>query len=467
GFNKKMAFGLAIASLIMLFIVNFRLNSRPEMFSHLFTLVSLFLIVNHKKTNSNLIFTLIPLQIIWTNMHEAYGMGIVLVFIFMIGFWIEYLGIKKQKGLGISFKPIKFTLAGIASILAVTINPHGIKMILHPFNILGQLSKNKFTEELIAVGTDGYWKYQSILMVIVAIVIIYSIFKTKGTQFFLRPIKIIGLGYCIVLAAFLYLSFTSFRNIPFFIFAATPVLGTILSKIELKRINTKPLYIFTVVASLLFYVSITTNSFYEKLLPLEHYGLKINDNKTPIGASNFIKNNRLEGKEFVDYLSSAYLMYDVPGFKSYLDLRDLDVFPSNFFENVFFMYQAPDALQLNGKTPWQFADEIDTFNYVMLLNSPPFQNLNLHLTHKSKDFTLVYGDLLTSIFVRNNSKNKAVIDKYGFDGKRVNFNKTTKSKENKLGNFISRIFWPPYDIKKESPQNVNISYTEYKNYLRI
>ena len=279
-FNKKMIFGLVIASLLMLFIVNFRLNSRPEMFSHLFSIAALYLIINYKKTNSNLIFLLIPLQIIWTNMHEAYGMGIVIIGLFFISFWVEFMFLKKQEeGIGISFKPTKFSIAGIIAILAVAINPHGFKMITHPFNILGQLSKNKFTEELISVGTEGYWKYQSIFMVIIALLILYSIFTTKGVKFILKPIKSYGLGYCIILVAFLYLSFTSFRNIPFFIFAATPILASILSSIELKRENKTPLYLVSIVASLLFYVSITTNYFYEKLLPIEQYGLKINAKK--------------------------------------------------------------------------------------------------------------------------------------------------------------------------------------------
>ena len=466
-FNKKMVFGLVITSLLMLFIVNFRLNSRPEMFSHLFSMIALFIIINHKRTNSNLIFLLIPLQIIWTNMHEAYGMGIVLISIFFISFWIEHLFLKKQEGLGILFKPTKYSIVGILAVLAVAINPHGFKMIAHPFNILGQLSENKFTEELISVGTEGYWKYQSILMVIIAIVIVYSIFSTKGVKFILKPIKTYGLGYCIVLAAFLYLSFTSFRNIPFFIFAATPVLASIISSFELKKENNNKLYLFSIVASLLFYVSITTNYFYEKLLPIEQYGLKINAEKTPIGASNFIKNNNLEGKEFVDYLSSSYLIYDVPNFKSYLDLRDLDVFPSVFFENVFFLYQAPMAQQSDGKTPWQFADEIDTFNYVVLLNSPIFLNLNLHLTHQSKDFVLVYGDMLNSIYLRNTIENKELIAKYGYDGKKAIFNKTTVAKNNKLGNVISSIFWPPYSSKVNVNNNLNQQYSAFKNYLRL
>lgn len=467
GFNKTMTFGLIISSLLMLFIVNFRLNSRPEMFSHLFSMVALFLTINYKRTNSNLIFLLIPLQVVWTNMHEAYGMGIVLISIFFISFWIEFLFLKKQDGIGISFKPTKFSIAGIIAILAVAINPHGFKMITHPFNILGQLSENKFTQELISVETEGYWKYQSVLMVIIALVILYSIFATKGVKLILKPIKFFDLGYCVVLAAFLYLSFTSFRNIPFFLFAATPVLGSILASFELKSEKKTPLYLISIVASLLFYVSITTNFFYEKLLPIEHYGLKINAEKTPIGASNFIKDKNLEGKEFVDYLSSSYLIYDVPNFKSYLDLRDLDVFPSNFFENVFFIYQAPMAIQRDGKTPWQFADEIDNFNYVMLLNSPIFQHLNLYLTHQSKDFVLVYGDMLNSIYLRDTPKNKELISEYGFDGERKIFNQTTQAPINKLGNIISSIFWPPYSVNSNAKKNINHNYSAYKNYLRL
>lgn len=467
GFNKKMMFGLIIASLLMLFVVNFRLNSRPEMFSHLFSMAVLFLIINHKRTKSNLIFLLIPLQIVWTNIHEAYGMGIVLISIFFISFWIEFLFLKKQDGIGISFKPTKFSIAGIVAILAVAINPHGFKMIAHPFNILGQLSENKFTQELISVGSEGYWKYQSILMVIITLIIIYSIFTTKKVNFILKPIKSFGLGYCVVLAAFLYLSFTSFRNIPFFLYVATPVLGSILASFELKREKKTTLYLISIVTSLLFYVSITTNYFYEKLLPIEQYGLKINAEKTPIGASNFIKKNKLEGKEFVDYLSSSYLIYDVPNFKSYLDLRDLDVFPSIFFENVFFIYQAPMAIQRDGKTPWQFADEIDSFNYVMLLNSSVFQNLNLYLTHQSKDFVLVYADMLNSIYVRDTPKNKKLLAKYGFDKEKIIFNQTTEAPTNILGDIISNIFWPPYSANSNLKKNLNQNYSAYKNYLRF
>jgi hypothetical protein len=304
-------------------------------------------------------------------------------------------------------------------------------------------------------------------MVIITLIIIYSIFTTKKVKFILKPIKSFGLGYCVVLAAFLYLSFTSFRNIPFFLYVATPVLGSILASFELKREKKTPLYLISIVTSLLFYVSITTNYFYEKLLPIEQYGLKINAEKTPIGASNFIKENKLEGKEFVDYLSSSYLIYDVPNFKSYLDLRDLDVFPSIFFENVFFIYQAPMAIQKDGKTPWQFADEIDSFNYVMLLNSSVFQNLNLYLTHQSKDFVLVYADMLNSIYVRDTPKNKKLIAKYDFDKEKIIFNQTTEAPTNILGDIISNIFWPPYSANSNLKKNLNQNYSAYKNYLRF
>ncbi len=468
--SKKKIIGIVIASLLALFIVNFRLNSRPEMFSHLFSILTIFIIVNHKKTNSNLVFLLIPLQIIWTNMHEAYGVGMIVMVIFLISFWVEYLFFYPKHKVGIYFKPIKYSIASILAILAMAVNPQGFKMIAHPFNILQQLSDNKFTEELISIGTEGYWQFQSVLTVIIVIILVLFLFKKTNLSLILRPIKKIGLGYSITLAAFLYLSFSSFRNIPFFIFIATPVLGYyFLTHLE-KYKNQQKLYIGSCILSIVFYFAITTNFYYEKLLPkqlTEKYGLGIDVTQNPIGAANFVKENNILGKSFVDYLSSSYFIYDVPNFKSYIDLRDLDVFPTNFFNNVFFIYQAPTVVQANGKTPWQFADGVDTFNYVVLLNNPSFMNLNLHLLHQNNDFELVYGDMLNSVFIRKTEQNKEIIEKYGYSNSKFIFQNDAEVPPNNLANLISKIFNPFYNSKPRKPKDYGKKKQGFYNYLRI
>lgn len=464
--SKKKIFGLVIASLLALFIVNFRMNSRPEMFSHLFSMVLLFLILHHKKSNSAVIFLLIPLQIIWTNIHEAYGIGMVVMVIFLVSFWIEALYLNPKYQIGISFKPIKYTLASILAILAIAVNPNGSKMITHPFNILGQLSDNKFTEELIAVGTEGYWKFQSVFMVVVVLYLLVRLFKKSPTPLLLRPFQQLGLGYSVVLAAFFYLSLTSFRNIPFFIFVATPVLGYLLFPVEQSRKKTSSLYGIALLLSVVFYFSLTTNVYYQNLLPNEQYGLKVDAEQNPIGAANFIKENKLTGKSFVDYLSSSYFIYEVPNFKSYLDLRDLDVFPTNFFQNVFTVYFNPTA-SYQGQTVWEFTDSIDTFNYVVLLNNKEMQPLNLYLLHQNQEFSLVYGNLLNSVYVRKTPENEALIKQFGWDQQNAVFNKTEELPPNQLGTVISTLFWPFYSSTSTVNTHLNRDNRAFHNYLQL
>ena len=86
---------IIICSFVFLAASSNRIIGRPEMFSHLFTLVFIYSLTrfpNHKK----LIYLLPILQLIWTNMHEAFGTGIVIIGIFVFAAWVEYF-INKNK----------------------------------------------------------------------------------------------------------------------------------------------------------------------------------------------------------------------------------------------------------------------------------------------------------------------------------------------------------------------------------
>lgn len=447
---SRLKLGLIWAITLMLFLVNFRLNGRPEMFSHLFAMVVIFLSIHYKNSNSNLIFLLVPLQLVWTNMHEAYGIGMIVMGLFVLSFWFEYVFFQKKHQVGISFKPIKYSISWVLSIFAVTINPNGFQMISHPFNILSQLNENKYTQELISFTTEGYWQYQSVFMCIIAVFLLLLFLKNKKGSLLHSLISQVGLGYALVMASFLYLSLTSFRNIPFFIFATTPLLAYYLASSKKEKFYGNNSQIATLFGLCIGYVLIASNVFYKNVLPTEKYGLQIDETKNPIGASQFIKENNIQGKGFVDYLSSSYMLYDNPEFKSYLDLRDLDVFPPLFFDNVFAVYNNPRAIY-NGQTIWEFVDSVDKFNYVVLLNNQNFVNLNHHLLHETKDFVLVYGDMLSSIFLRNSPENKGLVEKYGFNSKNKFFRPMTKIAPPKSATIISSIFWPFYKVNSSEP----------------
>jgi len=438
--------GIMISALLLLFTINYRMNSRPEMFSHLLVIVFLYYLFKYSMSKSNWLYIIIPLQIVWTNIHEAYGMGVVLILIFLFAHWAEHFLFQKEK-------PIKFTLVGIVAILSSAINPNGVQMIVHPFNIFGQLGENKFTSELLGFGDGDFWHYQAFIMLLVFAVCILFFIKGEGKKLAKTKeiIDTFGLAYLLIVVAFFYLSLTAFRNIPFFMIVCTPLLA---SFIDVKfNTENKKKYYGVIAVSFFFYCFIASNQYYNKLLPREEFGIGVNAESTPIGAAKFLKENNINGKGFVDYLTSAYFLYELqPDYKSYIDLRDLDVFNSSFFKNVFRVYQAPASQVSDDKTLWEYLNELDELNYVVLLNSATFKNLNTHLVHIDNTYELVYADNLNSIYLKRNAQNDALIKQYGFSNGKVDvYTKVTNYKNSGSAEVVSKILWP-FNNEKKSPK---------------
>ena len=456
------AFG--VMGVLFLFLINYRLNGRPEMFSHLFTAILLYLLAKFYQSNSSFIFWMIPLQIVWTNMHEAYGVGMVVSVLFTLSLWIEHLLFSKKNVSGDAKSPIQLTLATLLSILAVGINPQGMKMILHPFNLLGQLNENKYTEELISFTTEGYWRFQSIGMVILLLLFVVILIKKGKGTIFQKPSSLFGLAPTLVVFAFFYLSLTSFRNIPFFLIGLFPLMTWIicsrLSSVNKLNLWTKGLLGIQVI----FYLSLVSGVYYSHFLPQEKYGLQVRAEMNPTGVSKFIKEQNIQGKGFVDYLSSSYLIYHNPGFKSYIDLRDLDVFPTNFFDNVFFLYQNPTMPIQGGGTPWSFADSVDNFSYVVTLNNPQFRQFNQFLFHENQEFELIYADNLNSLFVRKTEDHQQLIESFGFKPDKAIFRQTTIPETSPLATRLSQLFswgYQPESAKEFATQAQSNAYYQY------
>jgi hypothetical protein len=137
----------ALISVAALFCCNIRMNGRPEMSSHVLTAVYLYIFFHSQnRKESRLIFALIPLQLMWTNLHEAYGTGMVMILVMVCGSWFDHY---LDKGANPSAYAKKVSLAGLLSILAVSVNPRGPVMLLHPFEIFQQVKENTFTTELV------------------------------------------------------------------------------------------------------------------------------------------------------------------------------------------------------------------------------------------------------------------------------------------------------------------------------
>ena len=455
--NQRSLFqpGALLALLLVLVGMSFRINGRPEMVSHVLTSAFLFLMADYRLKPNKRIFLFIPAMILWANMHEAYGVGIVLLIIFNAGNWFEFL--TKKKGLvSLQKKDIKrLSIVSIIAILATGIHPNGIQMISHPFEIYGQLGENKFTAELYDFTNPEFWNIGSFIALFGLLASAYYVlkkFKEKQNIVFKA-----GVALTVVFMALTYLSLQAYRNIPFFLFVSFPLVTLFFNEVLKEKI----LYITTILLGLTLYISVGNGSYYERFSPKSHFGLRVDPTSHPIGASQFLKDHKINGNGYVDYLSSSYLMWDLaPNYKSYVDLRDLDVFDATFIENVFASYVYPTRKMQNGKRLFKTMDELDNFNYALVVNKTDFSPILQHL-NKSKRYVMVHSDLTTTLFLKRNKLNKDLIDEFSGDFEDI-FEPHKALETSGWAYAISKMFWPSYseiDFEK-------VDYSEGKRQLK-
>ncbi len=384
--------------LLTLLVAEYRFIGRPEMFSHALAIAFLGILLNNRKEETKQLWWLVPLQLLWTNLHEAFGMGLVLTAIFAVGAWLEFV-VTKRNVLNLRTKaPKLLTLVLLAQAASVVVNPNGYKLLLRPFNILNQVYENKFTTELFDFHSPEYWQWNvyllGALLLFAFVAIAYTIRtqKVKGSKW--KPvIQHWGFGYLLVLPAFVYLSLTAYRNVIFLAFMLFPLLAFGAQQLWAagKWASSELVALLLPGAlAMALYVSVVSNYYYKATNSRDNFGLQVNTLSNPSGAADFVIKQKLSGTCFSDYLTSSYLLWRVPGFKTFIDLRDLDVFPTDFFTTF--------ALAVTDPSAFEKQDSAYHFNYVVLYR-PQFTNLHNYLYNQS-NFRLAYADPVACVYVR-------------------------------------------------------------------
>lgn len=430
--------GALLVMLLVLIGMSFRINGRPEMVSHVFTCLYLFLMADYRWKPTKRVFIFIPAMMLWANMHEAFGVGVVLLIMFNGLSWAEHFIQKKDAYKFAQKDLIRFSIVSAIAILCTAIHPSGTKMLSHPFEIYGQLGDNKFTSELYGWNTSEFWNlgsYMALALFACCLLYMFRNFKEKK-EFAMKA----GLALVVIFMALTYLTLQAYRNVPFFLFVSFPLAALFVAEV----LKEKTLQWLAIGFGVFLYASVGSGKFYEKVLPLEKYGLRVDPSRNPIGASEFIKEHNIGGNGFVDYLSSSYLLWDLaPEYKSYIDLRDLDVFEGTFMDNILASYVYPGRKLQSGKGLFQTLDELDSFNYVLMVNKREFSPI-LKFLNKSKKYELVYTDLSTSLFLKKNEANATLIEKYA--GLKIDqkFHPHASLETPTMAYAISKIFWPFY-----------------------
>tara|TARA_B110000046_G_scaffold53324_1_gene59697 strand:+ start:8638 stop:10803 length:2166 start_codon:yes stop_codon:yes gene_type:complete len=415
----KNDFWFVIVAILTLFTVEFRMLNRPEMVSHFLTVLFIHRWLLYSIKPNKFIWVVVGLQILWTNLHEAYSIGLVVSSAFVFGFIME--DFLKTKKLNISKFKIELSVL-IFSFLATMIHPYGINMLLHPFEIFGQLGSNKFTTELYDITTSYYWR-QPEPYIMGAMVLTFLLFLCIGKikkQVWLTKMP---LGYVFITILFIYLGTTAHRNVPFVAFALTPFLAIFLERAINRKVAN---YILVSCSIVIFLMSlfVTSNEYYRKTNSRDYFGIGTTTFNNPIGAANFIKENKITGKAFSDYLVSSYLLWELPNFKTYIDLRDLDVFTEGFFNQSIRMTEFPSLFVRE--------DARLDFDYAVLYR-PQFLKLHKFFYH-SPDWKMAYADGVAAVYVKNERYPNIELGYFRFNEKQI--------EQSSIAASITKILWP-------------------------
>ncbi len=448
---------IIIATYLFIFSTEFRMVGRPEMVTHLMVAIFSFLLISYRSRPSTIIYWVVPLQIVWANAHEAYGVGAVMLIAAPVIYLLERYYYKRNKLLTDLIFPKHLIIASILAIMGISLNPNGPKMIIHPLNIFQQTQSNKFTSELLSFTKEAYWNIEAYINVAIFIIVIYLLLfkfrKAKVKRPFFRWVDSkFGLGYTILLMLFFYLSLTMYRNIPVFIIFSIPLLAMgleILIKYLMRSFKTVRghyiLYGGLIIVGLLIYGYVGTGEYFKKFNSREEFGVKVNRDYHPVGAANFIRDHNIQGTCFSDYLTSSYLLWSLyPQFKTYIDLRDLDIFDEGFFREFINMSYDPQLLAKK--------DSLFNFSYAILYR-PQFRVLHKYL-YSHNNWDLVYLDPITAVYLKNTSANKIIIEKFGLKRNEKDiFNVPVKPTTSSVATFITQLFWPFYNEDEPTLQD--------------
>ncbi len=421
---------LFISSLTTLIIIEYRMIGRPEMFSHLFTSVFLYYHLQNKNDPGKNILWLLPIQILWVNLHEGFGIGIIITMLFLGGLQIENYVSEKKIGANSTYLIILLIL----QIISLNINPRGIGLIIYSYNIIGQLYENKYTVELYNINDPLFWRWnvygQIILLLLTSIGCLFYFLNIENKNEVLKLfIKKIGIGYFLTIFSFIYLATIAYRNVAFLAIVLFPLLvfglSVILNKIIRKKTFLKATTFATCIIAIGIYILIVSNKYYKVVGRDDSFGLEVISIYNPEGAADFIKQQNIKGICFSDF-SSSYLLWKLqPEFKTFIDLRDLDVYPKEFFLTFDNAINYPEKFNQ--------LDSIYNFEYVVLYRSSYFK-LHNYLSN-NEVFKTVYVDPVSAIYVK--ASNCKLFDE-------LVFSKSEKIKPHILSSLINKTLNPFY-----------------------
>lgn len=404
----QVSFYISFISLFFLYLNALQfIGERPVLFTILFTPLTFFILEDFRCKKDKRIFLLLPLMLLWANLHGGFVIGGIIIAVFMFG---EVIKIIFKKSVYTKNEKILFYSATIIALGASYINPTGWEA----FHI-ALSHKYKFLEQ----GIHEY--YSPFFLYINKLSPVNYGYVTLAFMFPLILIlrnKKIDLIHIILLSGFFIIAAKTGRYTIYYSSIAAMILGRetdMLQQDLFKRISNrtseKLITVFTaavLLSAIFFFVGIF------------RFNLKFDlakGSNVPGMAVDFIEKNKLSGNIFNADPYGGYLTWRLyPWKKNFIDTRWLNHTVQVEYRWMIGAVESVYNEKLpEGKSPlWKRLLDNYNINIILFDTMDAFGNVpKLLLTLiEDEDWVPVYSDFISVIFVRNVPKNQDVITKF-------------------------------------------------------
>ena len=405
---------------IFVFLICFTFLSftaeRPVLFTMFFSIPVFLLLEEFRIKKSKSVFLLVPLMLLWANMHGGFILGDVIIGAFIIG---ETLSAIFKRSAYTKEEMFVFYSACVSAIAVSALNPNGFGAF---FVVMSQ--KYSIFREGIQEHLPTFYLYKNNLR---RIDLGYIILIALSLIIFIFRIKKMNISHIMVLLWLLIMSVISFRFVIYFVLIGAIIVGTELHYlleslfkreffVKNQRLSMASFVVMILLFSFILFINSVTLKWHE-------FG-KAEKKSVPVHSLDFIVENRLSGNIYNDFVFGGYVIWRLyPWKKVFIDTRSIN---STVLQEARWINFARESIYNKkiqaGKTPlWERL--LDHYNVDIVL----LDTLNVHgsITPlvlsliKNDKWIPVHVDFISVVFVRDVENNQEVIGKHSLEKETV------------------------------------------------
>ena len=369
-----------LATLIGVWTVLPTIGVRPRVFTLLLSSVYLALLDRYvRKGDRRAIWWLVPLMILWVNLHGGFLIGLVLIALTIVGIPLDAWSMGEK----ISWSQVRtLSIVFAACLLAVPLNPHGIRIYSFPFEIfLSPVQQQAIVDWL----SPNFHQSEAVPLILLILLTIAALaLSPKGPR----------ASEVLLFVVTLYMTLKSQRHVAIFALVAVPLLADYLQHWITARSHGKmfgpPLATNwnrkSTVFSLLMLLTLVAFTYrLSRTVFAEPAQIAID---APVKAVDYLQHHQVVGKTFTDpNIWGGYLIWKMPSNPVYIDGR-IDMYGDEFVKEYMNV--------ILGYADWR--EPFDRYGVQIVIVAP--KSVIATGMRKASDWRQLYQDEIAVVFTR-------------------------------------------------------------------